>query len=98
MKNLKQLGLKLHKSIIKKLTNDLFTTVDKVIIENQISPIANRMKTIQGMIAQFFIMNDIKDIEFVAASNKLKNFITTKTSYNERKKLGIFTDDERLGI
>lgn len=79
------IGIELNK----KLTNDLFTTVDKVIIENQISPIANRMKTIQGMIAQFFIMNDIKDIEFVAASNKLKHFITTKTSYNERKKLGI---------
>ena len=28
---------------------------DIILIENQISPIANRMKTIQGMIAQFFI-------------------------------------------
>ena len=79
------IGIELNK----KLSNDLFTTVDKVIIENQISPIANRMKTIQGMIAQFFIMNDIKDIEFVSASNKLKDYIKTKTSYNERKKLGI---------
>ena len=25
--------------------------VDKVLIENQVSPIANRMKTLQGMIA-----------------------------------------------
>ena len=79
------IGIELNK----KLSNELFTSVDKVIIENQISPIANRMKTIQGMIAQFFIMNDIKDIEFVSASNKLKKFITTKTTYSERKKLGI---------
>jgi len=74
-------------------------TIDKVIIENQISPIANRMKTIQGMIAQYFIMknNDIQ-IEFVNASNKLKNAApentkimvdTKKLKYSDRKKLGI---------
>jgi len=47
--------------------------IDVVIIENQISPIANRMKTIQGMIAQYFIMkNTNQQIEFISASNKLK--------------------------
>jgi len=47
--------------------------IDTVIIENQISPIANRMKTIQGMIAQYFIMKyGTINIEFVNASNKLK--------------------------
>ena len=68
---------------IKNLFNQLpdIETITHVLIENQISPIANRMKTIQGMIAQFFIMNDIKDIEFVSASNKLKDYIKTKTSY-----------------
>ena len=62
-----------------------------VIIENQISPIANRMKTIQGMIAQYFIMNNNgENIEFVSASNKLKDcLIKDKTKYSERKKLGI---------
>ena len=30
--------------------------IEIVLIENQISPIANRMKTIQGMIMQYFIM------------------------------------------
>jgi len=61
-------------------------------IENQISPIANRMKTIQGMIAQYFIMrNEDINIDFVSASNKLKKFINNneKTTYNERKKLSI---------
>lgn len=48
---------------------------DIVIIENQISPIANRMKTIQGMVAQYFIMKDSNiDIHFVSSANKLKDF------------------------
>lgn len=45
--------------------------IDCVIIENQISPIANRMKTIQGMISQYFIMKNITNIEFISSSNKL---------------------------
>lgn len=51
--------------------------IDNVIIENQISPIANRMKTIQGMLVQYFIMsnNSVDNIEFISASNKLKDFI-----------------------
>jgi hypothetical protein len=47
-----------------------------VIIENQISTIASRMKTIQGMIAQYFIMRfgESVVIEFVSSHNKLKGF------------------------
>ena len=47
-----------------------------VILENQISTLANRMKTIQGMLAQYFIMRfgDSIIIEFVSSSNKLKCF------------------------
>lgn len=72
-----------------------------VIIENQISPIANRMKTIQGMIAQFFITHfrgiDIP-VKFISSSNKLKDYIDSSmhsgghqstTTYDERKKKGI---------
>lgn len=66
-----------------------FLSATKILIENQISPIANRMKTIQGMLAQFFIMNGIEDIMFVSASNKLKQFSTSKITYAERKKLSI---------
>lgn len=66
-------------------------SIETVIIENQISPIANRMKTLQGMISQYFIMNNVKTIEFISAHNKLKKFVTGKTTYNERKKLGIST-------
>jgi hypothetical protein len=50
--------------------------VTHVILENQISPIASRMKTIQGMLAQYFIMKyeDKIHISFVSSSNKLKIF------------------------
>jgi hypothetical protein len=65
--------------------------IDHVIIENQISPIANRMKTIQGMVAQYFIMTGTgHNIEFVSASNKLKGFSKEdKEKYSDRKKLGV---------
>ena len=79
-------------AIRKHLDKAPFLSADKVLIENQISPIANRRKTIQGMIAQVFIMRSIEDIEFVSASNKLKAFTNgAKTNYQERKALGIQT-------
>jgi len=80
---------------IKEKFNHLFATeetIDYVIIENQISPIANRMKTIQGMIVQYFIMSEISvsNIEFVSASNKLKDCASIgKPTYSDRKKMGI---------
>lgn len=66
--------------------------IQHIIIENQLSPLASRMKTIQGMLAQYFIMRDKKNIVFVSAANKLRPFmkgITKKPSYAERKALGI---------
>lgn len=79
---------------IKNKFNSIFAldgVIDYVIIENQISPIANRMKTIQGMIAQYCIMREpaTKSIQFVSASNKLKNVDGKKATYAERKKLGV---------
>jgi len=66
--------------------------IDYVIIENQIGPLAIRMKTIQGMLVQYFVMSsvEVKNIEFVSAANKLKDCdIKDKSSYGDRKKLGI---------
>lgn len=65
--------------------------IDIAVIENQISPIANRMKTIQGMLAQYLIMNNIHNIIFYSASNKLKIFTSDKdkTTYTQRKKMSI---------
>jgi hypothetical protein len=80
--------------------------VTHVIIENQISPIANRMKTIQGMLAQYFIMkNSDIHIDFVSSANKLNQFskgtkVTTTTvltntltvnpDYKQHKKDGLY--------
>jgi hypothetical protein len=52
--------------------NASLTDLTHVVIENQISPIATRMKTIQGMLAQYFIIRFPEtEIEFVSSHNKL---------------------------
>jgi hypothetical protein len=82
------------------------TDITHVIMENQISPLANRMKTVQGMLAQYFIMiHDTVVIEFISSCNKLKMFPKPTTGviapdstatllqsqkYREHKKDGVF--------
>ena len=66
--------------------------IDMMIIENQISTIATRMKTLQGMITQYFIMKKVPQIEFISASCKLKlitDSMVDISSYGDRKKAGI---------
>jgi len=71
--DLVKIGRNMKNSLSKVL--ETHQDISNVIIENQISPIANRMKTIQGMLAQYFIMvNEIASIEFVSSANKLKQF------------------------
>jgi len=72
--------------------------IDMMIVENQISTLASRMKTLQGMITQYFIMKDVPMIEFISASCKLKLFTDSSldissfvdaSTYSDRKKSGI---------
>jgi hypothetical protein len=72
--------------------------IDMMIIENQISTLASRMKTLQGMITQYFIMKGVPQIEFISASCKLKLFTDSSldiskfvdaSTYSDRKKSGI---------
>jgi hypothetical protein len=73
-------------------------SITHVILENQIGILANRMKTIQGMLSQYYIMRGRSDIhiEFVSSSNKLKDFskavangdVATQ-NYTQHKKDGI---------
>ena len=64
--------------------------IDILLIENQIGPLALRMKTLQGMIMQHFIERNCKNIMEISPYNKLKKYISTKkTTYAERKKLSI---------
>ena len=72
----------------------LASGIDVVIIENQLSTLATRMKTLQGMITQYFIMRGVPDIRFISATNKLKLFSKdtdkdVKDDYADRKKRSI---------
>ena len=90
------LGRSLHAQLS---VNPIMSTVTHVIIENQISPIANRMKTIQGMIAQHYISLGISSIEFVSSGNKLKNLAKQSdatSGYKQNKQDGIFYCEKYL--
>lgn len=63
--------------------------IEIILIENQISTLASRMKTIQGMVAQYFINNNKINIKFISSKNKLKNYNVNQKTYNERKKSSI---------
>jgi hypothetical protein len=72
-----------------------------VVIENQITKVANKMKSIQLMLTQYFIMRGIEDVRFVSAKHKLNQFggenskqmpkkeRMSKVEYNKRKNAGI---------
>jgi hypothetical protein len=68
-------------------------SVEHIIIENQMGKIATRMKTVEGMLIQYFTMTLplLQKIETVSATNKLKglNLSNEKTTYSQRKKLSI---------
>jgi len=86
----KNMMMFLDKEFSKYIVDGKIQGIDKVIIENQISTIASRMKTLQGMIAQYFIMRDIQCVEFVSSANKLKKYTDyASKTYKERKKSSI---------
>lgn len=66
-------------------------TVGAVLIENQISPIANRMKTLQGMLTAYFLMRfPSANIHYISSGNKLRRpGEEEKRTYKENKELGI---------
>ena len=87
--NLIDLGINMKCECNKIFDCSTINSIDMIIIENQISPIANRMKTVQGMIAQYFIDKQIFNIHFVSSINKLKDFNLGKINYNKRKEKSI---------
>lgn len=55
--------------------------IDMVIIENQISPLAARMRTLQGMVTQYFILRYPEaQIQYVSSIMKLKAFSLAPTA------------------
>ena len=85
--------------ILTQKLNSLFSGymmhIQKVLIENQISPIATRMKSVQSMVTQYFVMTcPTADIQYVSSTHKLDGLTTD--SYSQRKKLGILKCKEYL--
>ncbi len=104
--------LEMKKNIKKKMTPFSFTlvelgqqimkryekfNVDRVLIENQIGPLASKMKAVQGLVIQYWLMRGAK-VECISACNKLKLFCTEKTTYAERKKLSIHYTKQLLEL
>ena len=58
--------------------------IKTLLIENQIGPLALRMKMLQGMIIQHFIEIDCELIREISPSNKLKMFMKDKKKNNDR--------------
>jgi len=68
--------------------DDRFDKIDTVLVENQIGPLASKMKAIQGLVIQYWLMKHANVIG-VSASNKLKLFVSGKWTYQDRKKQSI---------
>jgi len=71
--------------------------VDLVLIENQIGPLASKMKAVQGLVIQYWLMRGAK-VECISACNKLKLFHSEKTTYSQRKKLSIHYTKQLLEL
>lgn len=79
--NLIDIGISIKNELNELFKNYELSSIDQIILENQISPIANRMKTIQGMISQYFIDCNNYNIKFISATNKLKPFLSKESKY-----------------
>ena len=79
--NLIDIGISIKTELNELFKNFDLSTIDQIILENQISPLANRMKTIQGMISQYFIDCNNYNIKFISATNKLKPFISKESKF-----------------
>lgn len=84
--NMVDLGKGLFKAL-----EEITDKIDLILIENQIGQNAIRMKSLQGMITLYFISKGKYDIQYWNAGNKLKRFLKgkPKTTYTERKKIGV---------
>ena len=83
--NLIDLGISLKNELNELFNNYDLASIDQIIIENQISPIANRMKSLQGMVSQYFIDCNNHNIVFISATNKLKAFLNKDKSLDKDK-------------
>ena len=80
-------------------TMPFFDGLTHVIMENQISTMASRMKTIQGELTMYFIMKyentQIPKIEYISSFNKLKNFVKTPIPTTNNEPIVVVSDREK---
>jgi hypothetical protein len=83
----------------------LFSTISEsceirhVLIENQISTIAARMKTLQGMLTEYFVIKyPLCIIRYVSSSNKLATLKKTAVTGLEDGSENTYKDNKRNGI
>ena len=87
-------------AILYPVASSASNVIDMMIVENQISTLASRMKTLQGMITQYFIMKQVPQIEFISASCKLKLFTDSQMSYDDEMNIdaSTYADRKKSGI
>jgi hypothetical protein len=87
--SLVDIGRNLKRKLDTMMADDM-AMATHVIIENQISPIASRMKTVQGLLSQYVIMkrsdDDQPTIEFISSANKLHHFMKKREPKQEDEK------------
>jgi hypothetical protein len=84
---------------MKKVFKDILPDdISCVLIENQISTLATRMKTVQGMLAQYFIMRyEGIRVEFISSANKLKMFSKEKKEKSDEKNTEEKKENKKTG-
>lgn len=105
--SLVHLGVELRNAMRVLINTYSISSEDVILIENQISPIATKMKSIQGMLTQFFIDHENTNIVYISSSMKLKlklNFTddTVKSGYEStntiRKETNTYASRKKSGI
>jgi hypothetical protein len=86
----------LARALIAKMAH-LPDNIDVVLIENQMGPMAVRMKMMQGMILQWATMRGAIKVEFVSSANKLRAIEGVTDTYSDRKALGIAATRRLIG-
>jgi hypothetical protein len=81
--------IEVGRQLVLQLDAALLTTtmIHQVIVENQISPLASRMRTLQGMLTQYFIMRHPDAvIHYISSANKLKEFAPLRSAETAAQK------------
>jgi hypothetical protein len=84
--SLVHIGVELRNALREVMKTLLISSDDIILIENQISPIASKMKSIQGMLTQFFIDHENTNVVYMSSSLKLKLNFTDSIIEKETNK------------